>query len=155
MGLKDLITLLNREVVQSLSTKFTLMADINIYVSRIGQSNNLSLRDASSDPGDDTLTTSVDVNQTIQWSLDPTSDPGRTTDITLVSITKADSTLPKYANSQQLLLADPTVSNGVGNGTVVPVSPGSGKFENYTIGFTVNSDSSHTVQYDDPKLIMK
>jgi len=131
------------------------MADINIYVSRIGQSNNLSLRDASSDPGDDTLTTTVDVNQTIQWSLDPTPDPGRNTDIALVSITKADSTLPKYANSQQLLQADPTVSNGVGTGTVVSASPGSGKFENYTIGFTINSDSSHTVQYDDPKLIMK
>lgn len=131
------------------------MADINIYVSRIGQSNNLSLKDALSDPEDDTLTTTVDVNQSIQWSLDPSPDPGRNTDITLVSITKADATNPKYANSQQLLLADPTVTNGVGSGTVVGTSPGSGKFENYTIGFTVNSDSTHTVQYDDPKLIMK
>lgn len=131
------------------------MADINIYVSRIGQSNNLSLKDAYNDPEDDTLVTTVDVNQTIQWSLDPSPDPGRNTDIAIVSITKADTSLPKYANSQQLLLADPAVVDGVGNGTVVATSPGTGKFENYSIGFTVNSDPTHTVQYDDPKLIMK
>lgn len=132
------------------------MADINIWVSRIGQSRNLSLRDGVNNPMDDELTTIVDVNQTIEWSLDPTPGHGRNDGITIVSVTKADASIPKYANSQQLLTAHPSVSNGVATGTVLSASPGSGKFENYSIGFTVNSDPEpKCIYYDDPRLKMK
>lgn len=132
------------------------MPDIIILVSRIGQSRNLSLKQGTNDPGDDSLETIVDVCQTIEWSLDPNPDRGRNTGITIVSIEKADSTIPKYRNSQQLLQSQPSVSNGAGNGTVVAASPGSGKFENYSIGFTVNSDPvPRCVFYDDPRLIMR
>jgi len=132
------------------------MADISIYVSRIGQSRNLSLRDADNNPLDDELTTMVSASQTIQWELDPSPSAGRNVGITIVSVTKADSSIPKYANSQQLLVADPSVSNGVASGTVVSPSPGSGKFENYSIGFTVNSDPDpKCIYYDDPRLQMR
>ena len=132
------------------------MADISIYVSRIGQSRNLSLRDADNNPLDDELTTMVSTSQTIQWVLDPSPSTGRNVGITIVSVTKADSSIPKYANSQQLLVADPSVSNGVASGTVVSASPGSGKFENYSIGFTVNSDPDpKCIYYDDPRLQMR
>ena len=132
------------------------MADINIYVSRIGQSRNLSLRDGVNDPLDDNLTTEVETSQTIQWSLDPSPRPGRNDGITIVSITKADNSIPKYRNSQQLLIAHPTVTAGVASGTVVASSPGIGKFENYSIGFTINSDPDpKNTYYDDPQLKMK
>ncbi|MGB5369820.1 MAG: hypothetical protein WBN18_05275 [Flavobacteriaceae bacterium] len=132
------------------------MADINILVSRIGETRNLSLKQGTNDPGDDELETIVDVNQTIKWSLDPSPDPGRNNGITIVSVKKADASIPKYRNSQQLLIHQPTVTNGIANGQVVPVSPGSGKFENYSIGFTINSDPEpRCTYYDDPRLIMR
>ncbi len=132
------------------------MADINIYVSRIGQSRNLSLRDGVNDPLDDNLSTEVETSQTIEWTLDPSPRPGRNDGITIVSITKADTSIPKYRNSQQLLIAHPTVVAGVATGTVLSTSPGVNKFENYSIGFTKNSDSvPRNIYYDDPKLIMK
>lgn len=132
------------------------MADINIYVSRIGQSRNLSLRDGVNDPLDDDLTTEVGTSQTIEWSLDPSLRGGRNDGITIVSVTKADSSIPKYINSQQLLTAHPTVTAGVASGTILATSPGIGKFENYSIGFTINTDPDpKCTYYDDPKLIMK
>lgn len=132
------------------------MADINIYVSRIGNSRNLSLRDGVNSPLDDELTTEVDPSQKIHWSLDPNPPSGRNVGITIVSVQKADSSIPKYRNSQQLLESQPTVANGVASGQVVATSPGTGKFENYSIGFTVNSDTSpKCTYYDDPTLRMK
>ena len=132
------------------------MADINIYVCRIGNSRNLSLRDGTNSPLDDELTTVVETSQIIHWSLDPNPPAGRNDGITIVSVQKADSSIPKYRNSQQLLISQPTVANGVATGQVVATSPGTGKFENYSIGFTVNSDAApKCTYYDDPTLRMK
>jgi hypothetical protein len=134
---------------------------ITIYVSRIGQSTNLSLKQGSTDPGDDSLVTTVDLNQSITWALDPHPDPGRNTDITLLHVKAADSNLPKYHNSQQILVNDEySAVNGVITATVVstspaPKQPGTKPFENYQIGFYVNSDLNKTEVWDDPKLIMK
>jgi len=134
---------------------------ITIYVSRIGQSNNLSLKQGSVDPGDDTLVTTVELNQSITWKLDPNPDPGRNTDITLVHVKAADTSIPKYSKSQQILVEDQyTAANGVITGIVVstaqtPTQPGQKPFENYQIGFYVNSDPNKTEVWDDPKLIMR
>lgn len=129
-----------------------------IYVSRAGNSNNLRLRDSEShDPGNDQLETQVSPNDTVTWVKDPNANPpaqpGYSPIGSIVSVTKADSSLPQYANSIQLLIADPAVSNGVATGTVVSTSPGSGRFENYTIGYTLPGETD--VLYDDPKLIMR
>jgi hypothetical protein len=139
----------------------TTPSPITIYVSRIGQSNNLSLKQGSTDPGDDSLVTTVDLNQSITWALDPNPDAGRNTDITLLHVKAADSTQNKYKNSQQILVADQySAVNGVITGTVVataqtPKQPGTKPFENYQIGFYANSDSTKTEVWDDPKLIMR
>jgi hypothetical protein len=139
----------------------TTPTPITIYVSRIGQSNNLSLKQGNTDPGDDTLVTSVDLNQTITWALDPNPDQGRNTAITLMHVKAADSTQPRYQNSQQLLVeSEYAAVNGVITGAVVataqtPRQPGTKPFENYQIGFYANSDPDKTEVWDDPKLIMR
>ena len=131
---------------------------ITIYVSRIGQSTNLSLKQGTNDPGDDTLITTVDLNQTIIWALDPHPDPGRNTDMTLLNVKAADSS---YQNSQQILVEDPyTAVNGVITGMVVntaqtPKQPGTKPFENYMIGWFKNEDPNKFEFWDDPKLIMR
>ena len=129
-----------------------------IYVSRNGNSNNLRLRDSEGhNPGSDLLETQVSPSDTVTWEKDPYANdpvqPGYFPIGSIISVTKADSSLPQYRNSVQLLTAEPTVSNGVATGTVISSSPGSGKFENYTIGYTL--PGSTTVLYDDPKLIMR
>ncbi len=153
----------------------TTPATITIYVSRIGQSNNLSLKQGDSqpgqpgDPGTDLLTTNVDANQPIVWKVDQNPDPGRNNDIILMNVKAADNTLPNYANSQQLLVdavynADyTTLTSGVITGAVKanPPSPKPGQgpgakaFQNYQIGWRKDSESSTTEHWDDPKLIMR
>lgn len=140
---------------------------ITIYVSRIGNSTNLSLKQGNSapgspsDPGDDTLVTSVELNQVIEWKVDPNPDPGRKNDITLLHIKAANTTIPKYKNSQQLLVNDQYAAvAGVITGAIVgvsltPTQPNTKPFENYQIGFCLNSDPTQTEVWDDPKLIMK
>lgn len=128
-----------------------------IYVSRNGNSKSLKLRDSEGhNPGNDNLTTTVNPSDTVLWVLDPNANPpaqpGYSPIASIVSIVKADSTQPQYANSVPVLTADPTQVNGVWTGNVISPSVGKGKFENYTIGFTVPGDS--TVYYDDPKLQM-
>lgn len=119
-----------------------------IYVSRNGNSLKLKLRDSEGhQPGNDDLTTFVDPDDTVTWQLDDNSGLS-----SMVSITKADPSIPKYSNSVQLLVADPVVVNNVGTGKVIKPSPGSGKFENYNVGFTVPNDT--TTHYDDPKIQM-
>ncbi len=87
----------------------TTPATITIYVSRIGQSNNLSLKQGDSqpgqpgDPGTDLLTTNVDANQPIVWKVDQNPDPGRNNDIILMNVKAADNTLPNHANSTLLV----------------------------------------------------
>jgi len=150
------------------------MATINIYVSRKGNSNNLSLKQGTStpgqpgDPGDDSLVTDVDPNQTIVWKVDTNPDPGRNNDITLTHVKSADNTKPKYLNSQQLLVYAEynavyiPVASGVITGTVKAVPPapkpgqgnGAKSFENYEIGFYLNSDTTKTEIWDDPKMRM-
>lgn len=121
-----------------------------IYVSRNGNSTNLKLRDSEGhNPGNDNLTTGVNPTDTVTWVLDPNaSNPIAS----IQSITKADNTQPRYANSVEVLTANPTNINGVWTGYVKSPSVGVGKFENYTIGFTLPNDN--TVYYDDPKLQM-
>jgi len=145
------------------------MADINIFVSRIGKSTNLSLKQGTStpgqpgDPGDDSLVTTVVPSQIIKWKVDPSPDPGRNNDITLKNVKASDSSIAKYKNSQQLLVdAEYSAVEGVITGTVKasPPPPTSGQgsgaksFENYLIGFSVNSDSTNTEVWNDPKIKM-
>ncbi len=145
------------------------MADITIYVSRIGNSTNLSLKQVvggvTTDPQNDSLETTVDLDQSIDWRVDPNPDPGRTSDIVLEQV-KAKEAKGTYINSQQILVnaeynavytSDP---KGVITGTVVstsptPKQPGTKPFENYQIGWRESSDSAQTEYWDDPKLIMK
>jgi hypothetical protein len=149
-------------------------ATITIYVSRIGNSDNLSLKQGTStpgqpgDPGDDTLVTDVVANQPIEWKVDTNPDSGRNNDITLVHVKAADSSVSKYSNSQQLLVAAEyaavytTLVSGVITATVKanPPAPkpgqGSGEksFENYQIGYYKNSDPTKTEIWDDPKIKM-
>lgn len=144
-------------------------ATITIYVSRIGQSLNLSLKQGTSapgqpgDPGGDDLETVVVASQPIEWKINPNPDPGRKNDITLVHVKAADASKPKFINSQQLL-ANPeyTSLNGVITATVkasppAPTpgqGPGKKSFENYQIGYYLNSDSTKTEVWDDPKIRM-
>ena len=137
------------------------MADITIYVSKKnGNGNQLALRQGDNDSGNDNLETEVSVNQTIEWALDPIAHQGRNTDITLLHVKAADSSQNKYRNSQSLLTSDEiSAVNGVVSGTVVAAEPpsrvpGQKPFENYQIGFSVNSDPTHTEVWDDPKLKM-
>lgn len=134
------------------------MAGITIYVSRIGNSNNLRLRDSEDhDPGNDLLTTDVNTSDIITWIKDPRANspaqPGYSPIECITSITKADSSLPQYRNSIPVLTANPTVSECSAIGYVLAISPGSGKFENYTIYYTLPGDS--TIHHDDPQLRMK
>lgn len=120
-----------------------------IYVSRNGNSNQLSLSDSEGhNPGNDNLTTDVNAGDTVTWELSANSGLS-----SIVSVSQVTSGDPSYnAASQNLLANSPTSTNGVFSATVVSPSPGVGKFENYKIGFTVPGDS--TVYYDDPKLRM-
>jgi hypothetical protein len=144
-------------------------ATITIYVSRIGQSTNLSLKQGTStpgqpgDPGGDDLETVVVASQPIEWKINPTPDPGRNNDITLEHVKAADASKPKFVNSQQLLVnAEYTAVSGVITAAVkasppAPTrgqGPGKKSFENYQIGFYLNSDSNKTEVWDDPKIRM-
>jgi hypothetical protein len=120
-----------------------------IYVKRAGQSHQLILRDSEGHvPGNDRLTTNVDVNDTVVWELD--TDSGLTS---LQGVVKVDSSDPSYdSRAVTLLQNDLTPNGGKYQATVVSVSPGKDKFENYKIGFTVPND---TITYwDDPTLKM-
>ena len=141
---------------------------ITIWVSRIDNTNDLSLKQDSSkpgtpgDPGGDNIITAVAAKQTIYWKVNPTPDEGRTNDITLVHVKAADPSLPKNANSQNLLVKDlyNADNSGVITGVVLttpPAStePGEKAFENYQIAFYLNTDPSKTELWDDPKLRMK
>ena len=139
---------------------------ITINVSRIANSTNLSLKQGESkpgtplDPGNDALITDVDAKQTIKWQLDPHPDSGRNTEITLLHV-KAGTT---DSNSQQLLeKAEYTAVDGVITGKTMaslpPSKPGQGPgekaYEKYQIGFYLNSDSTKTEIWDDPRLRRK
>lgn len=150
-------------------------ATITIFVSRKGQSTNLSLKQGTSqpgqpgDPGDDTLITDVVANQPIEWKVDPNPDSGRNNDIILMHVKAADNTQAKYKNSQQLLVEPEyaavytTQVSGVITGTVKanpPVAkpdqgPGAKSFENYQIGWRTDAESSTTEHWDDPRLRIK
>lgn len=128
------------------------MATITIYVSRNGNSYNLKLRDSlGNNPGNDNLTTSVSPGDSLIWCLDPTGS-------NLTSLNGVNKTVdgdPSFnPNSIDLIAAPGTHSvDGIYYGTVVSPSPGSGKFENYKIGFKVPNDDN--VHWDDPKLQMQ
>lgn len=144
-------------------------ATITIYVSRIGNSTNLSLKQGSSapgqpgDPGGDNLETEVVASQPIEWKINPNPDSGRKNDITLEHVKAADANTPKFTNSQQLLEnAEYAAVNGVVTAKVKasPPPPGRGQgpneksFESYQIGFYLNSDPSKSEIWDDPKIKM-
>ncbi len=125
------------------------MATINIYVSRNGRSNNIKLRDSEGhNPGNDNVTTDVSPGDTIIWQLD--SDSGLTS---LDGVTKTVASDPSFdPNGVDLLVSTPSGSNSVYTGTVVSISPGRGKFENYKVGYTV--PGTNGTQWDDPKLLI-
>ena len=123
-----------------------------IYVKRNGQSFQLKLRDSEGhNPGNDRLTTNVDVDDTVVWELDTNS--GLSSIAGIEKVTSAD---PSYNPAAVTLLKnDLTHVSGKFQASVVSVSPGPGKFENYKIGFTVPNDPvPGTVHWDDPKLQM-
>jgi len=148
---------------------------ITIYVSRKGQSTNLSLKLGTSqpgqpgDPGDDTLIADVEANQVVEWKVDPNPDPGRRNDIILMHVKAADNTIQKYKNSQQLLVdaeyaADYTnqvsgVITGVLKATLPPAKPDQGpgakSFQNYQIGWRETIEPETIQHWDDPRLRAK
>ena len=122
-----------------------------IYVSRNGNSLQLKLRDSEGhNPGNDDLITFVSPGDTVTWMLDPDGSNG------LVSLNAVNKSVPGDAsydsNSVDLLVSGTTNNNGVYTGTVVPTSPGNGRYEKYKIGFMV--PNSNQVYFDDPKLQM-
>lgn len=133
----------------------------NIYVSRQGNSSNLRVRDSEgNNPGNDQITTLVDPGDTVTWELDPRADisnpqyqPGYFPIFAIISIKKADSTIPKYMNSIDVLIADPPPPvNGVVTGLVKSPTPGRGRFENYQISYYLVSGG--VPQTDDPIMQM-
>ncbi|WP_297692406.1 hypothetical protein [uncultured Eudoraea sp.] len=151
------------------------MATINIYVSKIANSGQLSLRLGTAipgtpdDPDNDTLVAGVDPSDTVRWSVDQHPDPGRNNNLTLVHVKAAIPAPGPYLNSQQLLenaeysaeyTPDPM---GVITATVLatppPAKPGEAKaFENYQIGyfqsFPPPTDPTVPETWDDPRLQM-
>lgn len=127
-----------------------------IYVSRQGNSFNLRLRDSEGhDPGNNDITTLVDSGDIVQWVLDPNANPpaqpGYFPIASIEGIFNSDpNSSPKYRGSIQLLTGDPTKVDGVWTGYVLSPSPGSGKFENYAINYTVPGDP--TIRSDDPRI---
>ncbi len=125
-------------------------SEIIIYVSRNGNSKQLKLRDSEGhNPSNDDLTTDVSPGNTIKWVLD--SNSGLSSITQVKKVTPAD---PSYQpNAVTLLTSEPTSVNNEIIAAVVATSPGSGKFENYKIGFTIPGDS--TEYWDDPRLKMR
>ena len=125
------------------------MTAITIYVSRNGNSNQLKLRDSENhNPGNDNLTTDVDVDDTVTWELDTNSG--------LYSIEEVKQVTPSDRSynpaSVNLMRIPPTKANGF-KGTIVSTSPGPNKFEQYKIGFKITQNSP--TLWDDPKLKIK
>ena len=121
-----------------------------IYLSVNGGSTNLRLRDSEGhDPGNDNITTTVSVNDTVTWEPDPTPPAGATAISSIVSIYRKN--LP---NNGDLLTSQPN-NNGTGQyvATVKSVSPGPGTLESYGVQYTLPGDS--TIYTDDPKLQMQ
>lgn len=119
-----------------------------IYISRAGQSFNLKLRqNGSKKPPTDDLTTIVGENEIVRWELDKNSG---ITEIT--GIKESDNKKPQYKRSQNLLAGKPKRKGEAWEGKIVSESPGSGKFENYMIGFKVPNDPNE--HWYDPKLQM-
>lgn len=124
------------------------MAENIIYVSRNGKSHELKLRDKHNDPGNNKLTTEVEPNDTVIWKLEEDSGLSEIT-----GIKESDSSKPQYKGSQNLLAGNAIKKNGVWQATVLPKSPGKGKFQNYMVGFKIPGDEKE--YWDDPKLLMK
>ncbi len=125
------------------------MATNIIYVSRNGNSHQLKLRDNQGhNPGNNKLETDVEPDDTVRWQLDENSGLAEIT-----GIKESDSRKKQYRNSQNLLDGPAKNNKGIWEATVVPKSPGKGKFENYMIGFKIPGDEKE--YWDDPKLIMR
>jgi len=122
-----------------------------IYVSVIGGSTNLRLRDSEGhNPGNDQLTTTVNVNDTVSWEVDPDPPSGANAISSIENVYKKNNNDP---NNYSLLTGNPTNNgNGVWQGTVVSNSPGSGKQESYNIDYKI--DAGGNTYTDDPKLQM-
>lgn len=123
-----------------------------IYVSRQGNSNNLSLRDSESNGnGSDQLTTIVSPNETVIWELDPNPPQGSNS---IAAITNVYQKADNNPNNVSLLTGNPTsCGDGRFSGTVIPNSPGSGKYESYSIDYQLVAGGN--VLTDDPKLQMQ
>ena len=122
-----------------------------VYVSVIGGSTNLSLRDSEGhNPGNDQLTTNVDVNDTVSWEVDPNPPRGANAISSIENVYKKANNDPK---NYSLLTANPgNKGNGVWQGSVVSTSPGSGKQESYNIDYKITAGGE--TYTDDPKLQM-
>ncbi len=123
------------------------MAKKIIYVSRNGKSQHIKLKDKVNDPGNNKLTTRVDPSDKVIWQLDKDSGLSEIT-----GIKESDNSKTQYKKSQNLF-DGPVRKTKVGwEATILPVSPGSGKFQNYMVGFKIAGDD--TEYWDDPKIQM-
>lgn len=122
-----------------------------VYVSVNGGSTNLRLRDSEGhNPGNDQLTTTVDVNDSVSWEVDPDPPSGANAISSIENVYKKVNNDP---NNYSLLTANPTNNgSGVWQGTVVSTSPGRGKKESYNIDYKITAGG--TTYTDDPKLQM-
>lgn len=118
------------------------MATINIYVSRVGNSNNIKLQDSEGhNPGNDNITTDVNPGDTLFWQLDQNS-----------GLSSLDGVRMKTNSQNNLLNSITQVAPNIFTATVVSTSPGSGKIETYEVGYKVLGGSN--ILWDDPKLRM-
>jgi len=118
------------------------MATINIYVSRVGNSNNIKLQDSEGhNPGNDNITTTVNTGDVLVWQLDQNSG--------LLSL---DGVQMKNDSPNNLLINITQSGPNQFTATVVGTSPGVGKIETYQVGYKV--PGGNTTIWDDPKLQM-
>lgn len=123
-----------------------------VYVSRQGNSTKLSLRDSEGNGNSsDQLTTIVIPNDSVIWELDPNPPQGSNS---IYAITNVYQKTDNNPNNVCLLNGNPT-NNGDGtfSGSVISNSPGSGKYESYSIDYQLTAGGNTLT--DDPKLQMQ
>lgn len=137
------------------------MANYTIKVSRIGQSNQLSLRQGDNrpgnpggppnpgDPGNDSLVTTVAGGDTLEWVVDSDPDSGRNSNLVLESVSE-------NVSNTMLTEASPIEAvSGTISATVKQSSSVQGPrpvYDNYTIAWS--EPGNPTDHFDDPRLKM-
>jgi len=126
------------------------MESHTVYVSLKGEgsSKKLRLRDSQGHIGDGDLTTNVDVNDLVQWVVDPAPPNGARPIHSIEKVYKK----PVTGNISLLTDEPANIGGGVWQGRVVSTSPGRGKQQKYNIDYK-ESDADRT-ETCDPKLQM-